>query len=85
MTNMPTPLPGRAGNVRWTVSGAVQTQGQDSGGRFVPGWEVTYTIDSGHSGTVFVPGAVPNQDAVKAAIVQSAQALHGVVNLSSGG
>jgi hypothetical protein len=78
-------MPGRAGNVRWTVSGAVQTTSPDAGGRYVPGWEITYTIDTGHSGTVFVPGTTPNQDAIKAAINQQAQALHGVVNLSSGG
>ena len=79
---MPAPMSGRP--VNWTVSGATQTTGQDPTGRYVRGWEVTYTLDSGHSGTVFLPGDVPNPDSIKAAVNQSAQALYGVVNLTSG-
>ena len=83
MSNVPTPMPMRGGGVNWTVSGASQTVAQDATGRFVKGWEVTYSLDSGHTGTVFVPGDMPNREAIKAAITQSAQALYGVVNMDS--
>ena len=66
------------------VNNAQQTTAQDATGRFTKGWEVTYQLDTGHTGTVFVPGDVLNQDQVKAAINQSANALYGVVNLTSG-
>lgn len=83
MSNMPTPMPMRSNGASWTVSNASQTVAQDATGRYVQGWEVTYTLDTGHTGTVFVPGSVPNQDAIKAAIQQSANALKGVINLNS--
>lgn len=85
MSNMPSPMPMRSGGPSWTVSNATQTTAQDATGRFAKGWEVTYTLDSGYSGTVFVPGDVLNQDQVRAAINQSAAALHSVVNLTSNG
>jgi hypothetical protein len=74
----------RSGQVNWTVSAAQQTTSQDATGRFTKGWEVSYTLDTGHVGTVFVPGDILNQEQVKAAINQSAAALYGVVNLTSG-
>jgi hypothetical protein len=72
------------GVVKWTVSGATQTTGADASGRYQKGWEVAYTLDSGHAGVVFVPGEVPNEATVKAAVAQAAQSLHRVVNLTSG-
>lgn len=83
MSNVPTPMPMRPNGANWTVSNAAQTTGQDATGRFVKGWEVTYTLDTGHTGTVFVAGEVPNEATVKAAIQQSANALKGVINLSN--
>lgn len=83
MSNTPVPISGRNSGVNWTVSGASQGLGQDATGRYVQGWEVTYTLDTGHTGTVFVPGSVANQDAIKAAINQSANALNSVINMSS--
>jgi hypothetical protein len=74
-----------AGNPNtWTVTGAVQTTAQASNGQYAKGWEVTYQLGSGHVGSVFLPGADLNPDAVKAAVAAAATKLASVINLSSG-
>jgi hypothetical protein len=68
----------------WRVTAVNQTTGQDSTGRYTQGKEVSFTLASGVSGTVFVPDNMFNPDAVKAAIMAEAANLHQVSNLSYG-
>lgn len=85
MSNASSNLPASFGGATWKVINAAQTTGQDATGRYAPGWEVTYQIPSGHTGTVFVAGAVPNPDMVKAAVSAAATNLSTVVSMQSGG
>jgi hypothetical protein len=73
----------RLGGPNWKVTGAMQTVARAPNGTFAPGWEVTYQLDSGHSGTVFLPTQSFNPEMVKQAITQDAAKLHQVVNLTS--
>lgn len=84
MSNTPSSLPSRISGVNWSVTGAVQTTAQADNGQYARGWEVTYRLDTGHTGTVFVPLASFNEDTVKQAINKQAATLYGVVNLQSG-
>lgn len=68
----------------WKVVNVTETTAADSTGRFTAGKQVTYQLDSGLSGTVFLPDAQFNEDAVRAAINQAAAQLHAVGNLTSG-
>lgn len=81
MANSPAPRPGQG--PAWQVTNVAKTVGQDATGRYTQGWEVTYQIDSGHTGTVFVSGADLSPDQVKQAIAKQAAALAGTVNLTS--
>jgi hypothetical protein len=78
-------LPASFAGVAWKVINAAMTTDQDSTGRYAKGWEVTYQVPSGHTGTVFLAGATLNPDQVKAAVNAAAANLSGVVGLTSGG
>lgn len=67
----------------WRVTGAVQTTAQAANGQFARGWEVTYQLDTGHTGTVFLPTNQFNPDSVKAAVAADAAQLYQVVNLTN--
>jgi len=73
-----------SGGAGWKVTNVTETAGQNPAGRFVAGFEVTYQLKSGLTGTVFLPKESFNEDAVAAAVGQAAQILHNVSQLQSG-
>ena len=83
MSNMPAPTSGTYNGPPWTVTQVTQGTGQTDTGRYAPGWTVTYKLDSGPSGSVFLAGTTLDPDAVKTAIQAQATALHQTANLSS--
>lgn len=72
------------GPVGWKVLSVADGTGPDPTGRYVNGKTVTYQLKSGHTGTVFVPGADANPEAVAAIIRQAAANLDAIANLSEG-
>jgi hypothetical protein len=68
----------------WKVTNTQTTTGADATGRYVPGYQLTYQLKSGLSGTVFLPKANYSKDAATAAIMADAAQLAEVSNLSSG-
>jgi hypothetical protein len=70
------------GGPGWKVTGANQTTGQDQTGRYVNGFEVTYQLKSGATGSVFVPKDGFNEDAVRAAVDAAARTLANVLNIT---
>jgi hypothetical protein len=70
---------------RWKVVSQVQQSGQLPGGRFGPGMAVTYQLDTGTTGTVFVPLSAYNPANVTAAINAQAPSLATVDGLTSEG
>lgn len=70
--------------VAFKVVDVKETTGQDATGRFVPGKQVSYQLKSGLSGTIFVPDAAFNEDAVRAAIQKAAATLQNVSMISQG-
>ena len=73
------------GSVSWKVVPPVVSRTQiDSSGQPTPGKVVTFQISSGQLGTVFLPDAQFNPDAIKAAIQPAADNLAAVLDLSSG-
>ena len=81
MSNTPAPRPGNGPS--WTVTNVSKTVGQDQTGRYTPGWEVTYQIDSGHTGVVFLPGADLSPDAARMAVAKQAAALAATAGLTN--
>ena len=73
----------RFGGPNWKVTGAVQTVARGQNGTYANGWEVTYQLDSGHTGTVFLVNQSFNPEMVKQAVTADAAKLHQVVNLTS--
>jgi hypothetical protein len=73
-----------ATGLAWKVIDTKTLSGPDATGRYVPGYQITYQLKSGHAGTVFVPKAAATQEAVAAAITADAQVLAGIANLSQG-
>lgn len=71
---MPSGISGRVINV-------VDATGQDATGTFVKGRNVTYQLNTGATGSVFVPLATFSPDSVKAAVLADAQQLHAVSQL----
>jgi hypothetical protein len=57
--------------------------GQDANGNFVRGRNITYQLDDGTTGMVFVANAAYTPDAVKAAIAADAEKVAGVAGLTS--
>lgn len=70
--------------VGWKVLSVSDGTGPDPTGRYVNGKTVTYQLKSGHTGTVFVPGADANPEAAAALIRQAAANLDAIANLSEG-
>lgn len=68
---------------RWRVIQVQDGTGPDSTGRFVQGKTVTYQLETGHTGTVFVPAPNANADAVKLAVAADAANLDAIANLTS--
>ena len=56
----------------WRVVTTVPTTGFDPSGRAVPGRNVTYQLTNGTAGTVFIPGNVTDDTAIKAIIQEDA-------------
>jgi hypothetical protein len=73
-----------AAGPQWKVTSVTPATGQVSSGQFGPGWNVTYQLESGATGIVFVPKSGGDPDAIKAAIAADAATLHAIANLSSG-
>ena len=70
---------------RWRVIQQTIETATDGTGRAVRGRRVTYQLQSGQSGQVFVPETSFGPDTVKAAIDADAQNVAAVANLTSGG
>lgn len=68
----------------WKVVSTVPVQGRDPSGAFVPGWNVTYQLESGAQGQVFVPKTSADMNAVKQVIAADAALLAGLTGLTSG-
>jgi hypothetical protein len=72
------------GGVAWRVINVADSTGQDATGRWVAGRAVTYQLQSGATGTVFVPNSLFSADSVRAAVAAEAATLDAVTKLSSG-
>lgn len=68
---------------KWRVIQVTDGTGPDATGRFVNGKTITYQLDSGHTGTVFVAGPNANPDLVKTAIMAEAANLEAIASLTS--
>lgn len=64
------------------VISVTDARGQDPAGSWVPGRNVTYQLNSGHTGTVFVALSSFNPESVKAAILADAVKIAGVANIT---
>jgi hypothetical protein len=72
------------GGPAWKVTGAAQTTGLGPNGQYQRGWEVTYQLEGGTTGTVFVPAAAFSPETVRAAVADDAARLAAVLGLTSG-
>jgi hypothetical protein len=68
----------------WKVIDTKTGSAPDATGRYVPGYQITYQLNTGQAGTVFVPKSSYTKDAATAAIMADAAQLAEVSNLSSG-
>lgn len=66
----------------WKITEAAQMVGQDSTGRYTKGWQITFQLDGGQTGAVFVPGDSLNPAQVSTAVGRQADALYGVLGLT---
>jgi hypothetical protein len=82
----PTAIPSASGGIgpAWSVTSVISTTGQDGTGRYSQGKNVTFTLASGVTGSVFVPDNLFTPDQVKQAIMAEADKLHQVSQLSYG-
>lgn len=68
----------------WRVVSQTEALEPDPSGRIVRGTKITYRMDNGNSGSVFVPDTMyKNADSVKALIQDSVNANVAIQNLSS--
>lgn len=80
---MPTPQGQPAGQpVTWTVGVQMVTVGPDKAGKMVNGYEVPFTLSTGHTDSVFVAGADYNIDNIRAAIQVKAEQIVAVSRLA---
>lgn len=84
MTSTDMTMYGGGSGASWRVVNVTQGVGQDPTGRYVNGFEVTYQLKSGLSGTVFLAKDAFNEDAVAAAVSSAAATLYNVSQLSQG-
>ena len=82
MSMMTTPGGGGGSGGGWKVTEAAQQIGQDSTGRYTKGWQVTFQLDGGQTGVVFVAGDSLNPAQVSSAVARQADALYGVLGLT---
>lgn len=69
--------------MKWTVTGTSETLGTDDRGIAVPGVDVRYALDSGPTGTVFIPRAmIQNTAYVQQKIAADAAGLEAIKGLS---
>lgn len=68
---------------RWTVIGQAETVEPGPNGIYVPGIKVTFRLESGTVGTVFLPQDAYTLEAARAAINAKAATLHAVNGLTS--
>jgi hypothetical protein len=67
----------------WRVTGSSETLGTDDRGIAVPGVDVRYQLDSGLTGTVFIPRSmIQNTDYVKNKIASDAAGLDAIKGLA---
>lgn len=71
-----------SGGGGWKITDAAQQVGQDSTGRYTKGWQITFQLDGGQTGTVFVAGDSLNPAQVSSAVARQADALYGVLGLT---
>lgn len=67
--------------MQWSVTSQQESMGQDASGRYVSGVNVSYTTNGGLSGTIFIPDAQYNAEAVKARIEARLRAMTDVHTL----
>lgn len=73
---------GRMDPVTWTVGPQLATAGPDASGKIVPGYEVRFTLSTGHTDSVFVAGTDYTVAGVKAAIQAKAEQLDAISRLT---
>ena len=76
----------QADGTSWRVTGQpTSTVQQDTSGKAVRGYQVTFQLSTGQTGEVFIPGTAFVPDQAKVAISAAAANLAAIVNLTSGG
>lgn len=66
----------------WTVTGTSETLGTDDRGQAVPGVDVRYALDSGPTGTVFIPRTMlQNTGYIQDKIAKDAAGLEAIKGL----
>jgi hypothetical protein len=65
----------------WTIIGQAETMQTDDAGAFVPGVTITFQLQGGQTGSVFVPNARYNVENVRAAVNARAGAMAAVAKL----
>lgn len=75
--------PNSATGSGWKVTGTTETMLPDSTGRFVTGYQISFTTGAGNSGTVFLPRDRFTQQAATDAINAHAALLDSVNGLSA--
>jgi hypothetical protein len=68
--------------ITWTVDAQMATAGADKSGKIVPGYEVRFTLSTGHTDSVFVAGTEYSVAGVRAAITAKAEQLAAIARLS---
>jgi hypothetical protein len=80
MTDTPaTPAPA----VHWRVTASQEQQAPGAAGTYTKGRQVFFQLDSGPSGSVFIPNDQLSADSVRAAITAAAAQLADIHALSS--
>jgi hypothetical protein len=70
-----------ANGPQWKVIHQMETQQPDQSGAYVNGVQVTFQLQDGATGSVFVPESQYKADYVKQKIDQKAKLMHEVQNL----
>lgn len=68
--------------MRWHITAQQEVNGQDSTGKWGPGVQVSFVLDNGQGGTVFVPQSQYNAANVTTAINGWAATLSEVAGLT---
>lgn len=68
--------------VTWTVISQQEVTDQDKAGNYVQGARVTFQLNTGTTGSVFVPTTIYNAETVAEAINKAAHKINNVDHLS---